>query len=63
MLGFSPISSSAIASLPDYLTSTLSVAFLGVVTFEAAAYSPYRALLTSGNRIVYTMELNVRAVR
>lgn len=63
MLGFGPIASSAIAALPDFLTNTLSLAFVGTVTWEAAPFSPYRALLTSGSRIVYTMELNVRTVR
>lgn len=60
MLGFGPIASSPIAALPSWLTSTPSLAFAGAVTWEAAPFSPYRALLTSGNRIVYTMELNVR---
>jgi hypothetical protein len=64
MLGFGPISSSAISALPDYLTNTLSVSFAGVVTYEATAFSPYEALVnTSGQRICYAVKLNFRAVR
>lgn len=63
MLGFGPISSRAISALPSFLATTLSLAFTGTVTWEAAPFSPYRALLTEGSRVVYTMELNVRTVR
>lgn len=63
MLGFAPISSSAISALPDYLLNVLSAAFTGTVTYEAAAFTPYQQLINGAARIIYTMELNFRVVR
>ncbi len=63
MLGFGPISSSAISALPDYLLNVLSATFVGLVTYEAAAFTPYQQLVNGVPRIIYTMELNFRAVR
>lgn len=63
MLGFSPIASAPIAALPDELTTVLSASFTGTVTFTALPFDPYRALLTSGNLTVVTVEINLRAVR
>jgi hypothetical protein len=63
MLGFGPISSSAISALPDYLLNTLSVVFTGTVTYEATPFSPYLQLVNSGVHLAYSMELSVRAVR
>lgn len=64
MLSFGPISSSAISALPDYLLSSLSAVFVGTVTYEAVPFSPYRQLVDlSGQRIVYAVELKIRAVR
>lgn len=63
MLSFGPISSSAIAALPDYLLSVVSVLFVGTVTYTAIPYSPYLALVNGPTRIAYAMELDIRAVR
>lgn len=63
MLGFGPISSSAISALPDYLINAFSVTLFGTVTYEAYPFSPYLQLLNGTARIIYTMELNYRAVR
>lgn len=63
MLGFGPISSSAVSALPDYLLNSLSAAFTGTVTYEAAPFSPYQQLITGGRRMAYSIELSLRAVR
>lgn len=63
MLGFQPIASAPIAALSDELTTVLSASFTGTVTFSALPFSPYQALLTSGNLTVVTVEINLRAVR
>lgn len=63
MLCFGPIASSANAALPDYLLNALSATFLGSVTYQAAPFSPYLQLVNGQARIVYTMEMNYRAVR
>jgi hypothetical protein len=63
MLGFGPISSSAVSALPDYLLNVLTAIFIGTVTYEASAFTPYQQLVNGAGRIIYTLELNFRAVR
>lgn len=63
MLGFGPVSSSAISALPDYLLNNLSVVFIGTVTYQCSPNSPYLQLVTGSVRLAYSMELSVRAVR
>lgn len=63
MLGFGPISSSAVTALPDYLLNTLSASFTGTVTYESVPFSPYSQLILSGVRMAYSIELSLRAVR
>ncbi len=63
MLGFGPISSSAISALPDYLLNAFSVAFTGTVTYEAIATMPYRQLVNANPRVIYTVAISARAVR
>jgi hypothetical protein len=63
MLALGPISSRAIAALPDSLINALLAGFTARVTYEAVPFSPYLQLVNSqGTRIVYTLELNIRAV-
>jgi hypothetical protein len=64
MPSFGPISSAAIAALPDYLLNTPSIAFTADVIYAAVPYSPYLQLVNGqGRRIAYALELNLRAVR
>jgi hypothetical protein len=63
MLGFGPISSSAISALPDYLLSALSIVFTGEVIYEAVPASPYVLFVNGETRKAYAIELNLRAVR
>lgn len=63
MLGFGPISSSAISALPDYLLNSLSILFTGTVTYEAVPYSPYLQLVGGSQQIAYSLELPFRNVR
>ena len=63
MLGLRPIAASAIASLPDYLLNMPAGAFIGVVTYEASPLSPYVQLVSAQQRLAYTVEISIRAVR
>lgn len=63
MLALGPLSSAAVSALPDYALGTQVAAFDGVVTYEGLATSPYRQLIATASRIVYTAEIAARVVR
>jgi hypothetical protein len=64
MIAAGPIASTAIASVPDALLNKLSASFVGTVTYQALPFSPYLQLVNQpGQRVLYVVELNLRAVR
>jgi hypothetical protein len=64
MLAFAPLSSAALSALPDYLTTPPGGAFTGSVIYEAVATSAYMQFVSGSNeRIAYTVEISLRAVR